>query len=288
MSARESFNETIRKSGKGMNELATIVAGLQKDVKKINKAITLDGAQEYAAKKPFNRKTGRGWTAHEADITGPNGKPDGIQEVYVLDGNGRLKVINGYGLKRTEYPMRKLQRTIGQIPEEFDRWDNPKLVPFNKFKSDMNKLGISPTGMPYYTTHLDEQYAGIHKNKKGEEVIKPRNVFKQMFIDPILEFSDHKSALQRYGFSGLELARVIKQMISEIYTEFILKNVFNTSDPNELKKLVNKKAGIDSTIRYISELLEKKQNKDEEFTNLHTRISEFMDHYIDSVISSIQ
>ena len=36
----------------GMEELVKVVAGLQKDVKRINNAITLQGAQNYIQNKP--------------------------------------------------------------------------------------------------------------------------------------------------------------------------------------------------------------------------------------------
>ena len=41
--------------------------------------MTLEGAKEYATKK------GKNWSAHEEDITGPDGKPDGINEVFVCE-----------------------------------------------------------------------------------------------------------------------------------------------------------------------------------------------------------
>ena len=62
----------------GMPELINIVAGLQKDIKRINQCLTLPGAQQYVSNKPF-------WQAHEADITGPNGKPDGVKEVLGIN-----------------------------------------------------------------------------------------------------------------------------------------------------------------------------------------------------------
>ena len=49
----------------GMAELVNIVAGLQKDVKRINNCLTIEGAKKYADSRP-------GWNAFEEDITGPN------------------------------------------------------------------------------------------------------------------------------------------------------------------------------------------------------------------------
>lgn len=94
----------------GYEQLLQIVGGLQKKVDRINQCITLEGAQEYASKR-------KNWSAHEADITGPNGKPDGIKEVFVCDAKGNLKVINGMGLSKTDYPYRKAYRTVNKTKE---------------------------------------------------------------------------------------------------------------------------------------------------------------------------
>ena len=63
-----------------MSELVNIVAGLQKDIKRINACLTKEGARDYLAK---NNK--HGWNAWEGDITGPGGVPDGINEVVITD-----------------------------------------------------------------------------------------------------------------------------------------------------------------------------------------------------------
>ena len=67
----------------GMSELVNIVAGLEKDAKKINACLTKQGAQEYIARNNKN-----GWYAWKGDITGPDGVPDSIPEVLVSDSKG--------------------------------------------------------------------------------------------------------------------------------------------------------------------------------------------------------
>ena len=79
----------------GMSELVNIVAGLQKDVKRINACLTKQGADEYIVKNKKN-----GWYAWEGDITGPNGVPDGINEVIVTDTKGNIKIVNEYILTK--------------------------------------------------------------------------------------------------------------------------------------------------------------------------------------------
>ena len=77
----------------GTSELVNIVAGLQKDAKRINACLTKQGVEEYLAKNKKN-----GWYDMEGDITGPHGIPDGINEVIVTNSKGNIKIVNGYTL----------------------------------------------------------------------------------------------------------------------------------------------------------------------------------------------
>ena len=130
---------------------------------------------------------------------------------------------------------------------------------------------------------MDDEF----ENMRGD--VPPRKAFKQIVIDPILEFSEHKAKLKTAGYDGLSLAHVIKQMISEAYTKFVLKPTFgSTVTPTELKKLANSKSGKDKIINYMTDMLAARQNKDETYGNLHLKISEFMDKFVDKVITSAQ
>ncbi|KAI5535922.1 hypothetical protein TVAGG3_0419230 [Trichomonas vaginalis G3] len=72
-----AYNRTM-KVPDGMKELVHIVAGLQKDVKQMRNVLTLPEAQAYA------KRQGPNWEAHEADITGPNGKLFELDEINNL------------------------------------------------------------------------------------------------------------------------------------------------------------------------------------------------------------
>ena len=143
----------------GMAELVNIVAGLQKDVKRINSCLTLAGATAYATKK------GPNWQAHEADITGPHGKPDGFKEVFVTDANGNIKVINGYTLAKSTYPERKAYWTVQPTNPETnapyaDRDGNPIefRMPFSKFRKQLYEISpnVNENGAPYYAKDFDD------------------------------------------------------------------------------------------------------------------------------------
>lgn len=201
--------------GPGMKELVQVVAGLQKDVKRLNNCLTLEGATAYAAKQ------GRNWSAHEADITGPNGKPDGINEVFVTDGKGNVKVINGYELTKTTYPIRKLYRTVYKTKE--DR----KAKPFTEFTEDLSQISNSQRaedGSPMYEIDIhdlspDPQFANVRKG------ITPRNFFKQIVFDP--QYQAQKEALKQ-SFSPMQMAQIYNKALSAAFNECVRDPIFTS------------------------------------------------------------
>ena len=92
-----------------MGSLINIVgtANHKKDIKQIAKTQSVRGAQEWIDK---NKKAG--WIAEEEDVDN-----DGISDVLVKDANGNLVIVNGYTLKPSTYPYRKL----------FDEEEDPKV-----------------------------------------------------------------------------------------------------------------------------------------------------------------
>lgn len=175
----------------GMSELINIVAGLQKDVKRINNCLTLSDATVYAAKK------GPNWQAHEADITGPNGKPDGIKEVFVTDANGNIRVINGYTLAKTTYPTRKLYYSIKPTTERKNKSGETVTgrMPFSEFKHKLYQIheGFDEQGAPKYEWNLggfDEEFKNLRPD------ISPKDLFKKFVFQPVYEFN-------KESFNGL-------------------------------------------------------------------------------------
>ena len=160
----------------GMESLVNIVAGLQKDVKRINQALTLDGARAYIQNKP-------NWSAHEEDIVGPDGKPDGIKEVFVADGKGNVKIINGYSLGKSSYPLRKLHRTI------YPTRDSRRGHPLNALKAELKEVvDFNPETGPVMG-HPINSYNNITEQNANQfnslvRDVSPREYFKQIFFAP--------------------------------------------------------------------------------------------------------
>ena len=215
----------------GMDDLVNIVAGLQKDVKRINEALTLKGAREYA------RKHGNNWSAHEEDITGPDGKPDGLKEVFVCDSKGNVKVINGYGLTKTTYPLRKLYRTMAPTKQErhdysYSHFLN-QLKELNKERNENGEYQYSfdLSNAPHLENHPHRiaQFANV---RKPTTTIKPRDFFKQYAFDAAYEAE--KESLKE-AFQPMEMAQIYNKALSKSYNLFIrdpvLASRFNV-DPN--------------------------------------------------------
>ncbi|KAI5493302.1 hypothetical protein TVAGG3_1037420 [Trichomonas vaginalis G3] len=225
-----TYNRTM-KVPDGMKELVHIVAGLQKDVKQMRNVLTLPEAQAYA------KRQGPNWEAHEADITGPNGKPDGINEVFVTDGQGNIKVINGYKLTVSDYPKRKAYNE--RYPMQFD--ENGKAVkqyigegehgpinsyrhnPYSYFNEELNAIEEGPDGLPRYVNQFDGQYAYLRPE------IPAKKFFKVALFDPV--FNEQKEAMKA-EFKPIQVARISSSSLSEAFKELIKKPLYSQQGYN--------------------------------------------------------
>ena len=191
----------------GGRELTRIVAGLQKGVRQINGTQTKAGAIDW-----INRNHKKNWTAHEADITGANNKPDGIDEVFVLDGKGNLKIINGYALGPSHYGWRKAY--YEKYPDRDDQLDNP----FMEFKRQYKKYSkeLDQQGHFQYLNVLDGKAAHI----RGK--IKARNIYRQIFFTPTYKLfvEDIKAT---YNFSPMDYSKISSRVFSFVYDILFLR-----------------------------------------------------------------
>ncbi|KAI5520998.1 hypothetical protein TVAGG3_0558200 [Trichomonas vaginalis G3] len=245
----------------GMKELVHIVAGLQKDVKQMRNVLTLPEAQAYA------KRHGPNWEAHEADITGPNGKPDGINEVFVTDGQGNIKVINGYKLTISDYPKRKAYNE--RYPMQFD--ENGKAVkqyigegengpinsyrhnPYSYFNEELNAVEEGPDGLPRYSNQFDGQYANIRPE------ISAKKFFKVALFDPV--FANVKDELKQQ-FQPIIVARIASGALSQAFKDLIKKPLYQQrgltydlvkeSDKRKFEKSDDYKNAINEYIRSIN------------------------------------
>ena len=213
----------------GYEELAKVVAGLGKEIKRINQCLTLQGAQEYASKR-------KNWSAGEADITGPRGLPDGIKEVYVTDSKGRVKVINGYGLAKSEYPVRKAYRTLYKT--KADRKEHK----YTDFLDELHELaeGWDDNGNPHYSRNaadIGEEFANLQPE------IKAKDVYKRFLFQPV--YAAIKEELKADGnITPMMMAQIFNKALSAAYKTHIetpaLASVLGGKPSDYDQKTINK------------------------------------------------
>ena len=211
----------------GYDELTRIVAGLNKDVKRINQCLTLDGAKAYAAKK------GPNWTAFAEDVTGPDDEPDGIDEIFVADSNGDIKVVNGWTLGKGTFPQRSVYRSL--YPTRDDRKANP----FPEFMKKMQALEIGPDGKPKFVEPLPDDFKGLQ-----EVDFKPnaKRLYKQLIFDPVWEFLKGEIKKQTPDCPPMIMAQIYNHAFHEVFdievTEQVLGYMFKEEADTLTKKEV--------------------------------------------------
>ena len=219
----------------GYDDLVNIVAGLQKDVKKINQCITLEGAQAYVDAVDKNGDPIRkNWQAIEADITGPNGKPDGINEVFVTDAKGNLKIINGYTLGKSTYPVRKAYRTA------FKTKDERKAHPFTQFQDELYQIGgIDAEGNTGYRNNpgtIGPEFANLQPRIDG------RKVYKDLIFKP--QYDVIKPVLAEQGLPPMAMAQLFNIGLRDAFDRHIkypsLASLLGGDPDSFAPKVVNK------------------------------------------------
>ena len=263
----------------GMESLVNIVAGLQKDVKRINQALTLQGAQKYIENKP-------NWSAHEEDIVGPDGKPDGIKEVFVADGKGNVKIINGYSLGKSTYPLRKLHRTI--YPTRAERVGHP----LNGLKRELKEVvDFDPENGPVFGHPLNKYSNITDENIKQFEStfveITPRNYFKQIFFAPIYAASKESGTFE--GLPPMVQAQVYNKALSRAYNHLIRNAILedNNIDPSMTKKSsIDKLMKQPSTQRNALLMMYGIQQKPEQYEGIQNEIGDIIGATIEEIRSA--
>ena len=156
----------------GMNELLTIVAGLQKDMKRLENCLTLPDANAW-----IQRNKKKNWHAHEMDITGPAGVPDGIPEVFITDSKGNLKVINGWTLTNSKYPFKKTYRETFRTPTA------RKGFPYTQFRKALSGVDTQGNWKPVRDA-AGNVFLSAQQNLRAHNGKKPtaRQFFNDVFF----------------------------------------------------------------------------------------------------------
>ena len=167
----------------GYFDMAHIVAGLGKTVKPFAAGKTLVEAEAYVnARDRKGRPLRPNWEAFEMDITGPNGQPDGLNEILITDSKGNLKAVNGYTLKKNDYGWKRAYQTL--VPPNQRR---DKEHQFTEFKKAFQiKNWDQKTNLPFYVNSIVEHTGDASlANIQGE--IGPKQIFKAIIFEPVYE-----------------------------------------------------------------------------------------------------
>ena len=190
-----TFVATKKKRKKGvsnmnqpaMRSLLNIVgtANHKKDIKQIAKTQSVRGAQEWITK---NNK--QGWTAAEEDVDN-----DGISDVLVKDANGNLVIVNGYTLKPSTYPYRKLfYEADPEVRADYRNYRDYISDVYYHPVYDGNAMNVESYTAPQENQELMQKY----ENAKFQK-IKPKSksayqAFSANYIAPF-----YKTIVERYN-----------------------------------------------------------------------------------------
>ena len=152
---------------KAMRHLAQLVGtssrAYRKDIKRIRKAETLNGAREWANKHSTSK---RKYKAKEEDVD-----HDGIKDVLVRTADGELVIVNGYTVRKSDYPYRQ---AFGNQPDDVRK----KYGNYKRYLTE--ELYGAPTRDPdtgrivYPKLNPDEDPMYIKLRAKQFRTFKPR------------------------------------------------------------------------------------------------------------------
>lgn len=255
----------------GYYDLTRIVAGLGKGVKQYRNLSTLEEAQAYVTAKDRKGNLIRpNWEAIETDITGPNGTPDGVPEVLITDSKGSVKMVNGYGLKESDYPWRRAYKITAPDDMKLKEWR------YHAYDMDVDKDGNA-----YYVNDLNDYSHDVDENGVAylndvrRSKINPKQLFIRLIIKEIWDGFKESIAEWRIqnDFTGLVCAQMCSNITNLLFDGYIKNPIiceeFNSEflDPIEVMSRDERKS------------LNKFKNSDKYKTLLMKRATDFINYY---------
>ena len=252
----------------GMNQLAQIILNLQRDVKRVSKAISEQGARDIVEK--HNAKYPEG-SASRWKLTNNDVNNDGIPDIIIRNSNNEPLYVNGYTTTKSDYPIR--YEFFKDFPESEQRkqalehhgsLSNYAKEKFNvayndNFDEDLHKLGNMLT---YEKPHSWANYK--LKNYKGfPKEMKPLSAFdrfkRYVIGDKINDVLEEFKESRRCIIPGKYKIRVISKAVAALWNEYIISRVaqrlnisINSEAMEKYKKSKDGKAEINSL---VSELI---------------------------------
>ena len=191
--------------GPGGRELAYLAGGIRKKFRNIPGTETLAGANAWLE---ATGKDKQNWKAIKVDITGEDDYPDGLSEILITDGKGRLKVVNGYALKSNDFPWR------AAYYENTDD-ETRKNLNFSEWKRRATRIDPGLVNGQYaYSVDLD-----------GANVVRPSITARQYYRKAIFAptYKLFKEEIDTLGFNAMDKARLSSVICKTAFENLIAK-----------------------------------------------------------------
>ena len=257
-----------RAAGKeGMGELARIVLDLQRDIKRVQKAMSIQGAREmvekHNAKYPENSLSR--WQAEHRDIN-----DDGIPDVLIKNSKGENLYVNGYTTTKSDWPIKQSWFNNYPTPEERKEAKRDHFPTMSKYaqhlfgtaynddyNDDFHDMGkISTYTVPdQWDLEKLTKYKGIPKNKD----LSAFDRFKRYILTPRLtDIFNYYEEGKLINIPGTYKARIVAKVTSDVWNGWIVEKIKQDTRMSQerfdrWKKTKDGKAGLN---RIVSELME--------------------------------
>jgi len=265
----------------GMSELQHIVLDLYRDVERVKKAISPNGAADIVAKHNAKAKPDNQWSLAKINPNGeatlanmPDVNNDGIPDVIIRNASGSPMYVNGYTTKRSDYPETVLY--YDAHPTRASRKDYPKSRFLDELYHiedndayDRTEGGAAVMGnLSSQKPEWYNQAVGKYKVRPLKNRMSPFRRFQKYIIQVELE-----RALERLGYgegnkyksAGPALAKLTGYYWNELVVIPVAQRMHVAEGKLEkYKKTAEFKAEAD---KEVTNLLEKMYNDEDTISN---------------------
>lgn len=233
---------------KGMNDLANIVLGLQRDIQRVKKAISPVGAEDLVNKHNTGAKPSAHWKLNKRDPEGPASltnltdiNNDGVPDVVISNASGHPIFVNGYTTTNSTYPIDLAY--YNAYPTRAERKGHPLNgfikdlynVQYDENNEDFAKRGnvLSADPKLQYLPGYDLNTYHLPQAKR----MSAFNRFKKFVIQPYIS-----SVISQLNIVPAAKLTLSSKAAANVWNHFILAPIFEkynaetVADQNKVKK----------------------------------------------------
>ena len=249
---------------KGMKELENIILDLKRDVKRVSKAISPQGAQDIVDK--HNRANPKSlWSLDTSDRN-----KDGIPDVVIQNSRGESMYVNGYTTKRSDWPHQ--YSYYYNFPTRKDRSGKPLSLfkkafwqtNYTEDGDDYNALG-DVTYVDPFGDQVNLSGYGIHEPKRMSPYTRYRKfVIGPLFPEVIRELAQNNQIYVPKRYRLQILASACARLWENDLDHFFYQRFGATTKEAQTKVKKNYKGEIDNFVTAgIQEINTNRQRRNE-------------------------